>query len=115
MTHGPTIVGVIDIPDGLIATQSKYNGAAGRAFLAALPGRAAGFLERWGLRRDGEAFHGMCALVLPVVRVLDLDRERALAWTLGRLLQNALWDVADGRRRLEPNQAEIARQLLGRG
>ncbi|MFI5771277.1 aminoglycoside phosphotransferase family protein [Streptomyces sp. NPDC051658] len=299
---------MIDIPDGLIATQSKYNGDAGRAFLAALPERAAGFLERWGLRRDGEAFHGVCALVLPVVRVADgcpaalklqpvdeetvgepvalrvwgeagagavglldhdaetgtlllerldghrsldgmadereasgilaellarltsvpapagsglrglgdlaewmlaaapgavaeladaaearlladcaaavrevagepgdrllhwdlhygnvladgagrwvaidpkplvgdpgfellpalvnrfdpaavrwrfdlltrvlgLDRERALAWTLGRLLQNALWDVSDGRRRLDPNQAEIARQLLGR-
>ncbi|MET9655408.1 aminoglycoside phosphotransferase family protein [Streptomyces sp. NPDC006510] len=299
---------MIDIPDGLIATQSKYNGAAGRAFLAALPGRAAEFLGRWGLRRDGEAFHGVCALVLPVVRVADgrraalklqpvddetvgepvalrvwgeagagavglldhdaatgtlllerleghrslagmadgraasgilaellarltsvpapagsglrrlgdlaermlaaapgavaeladaaearlladcaaavrevagepgdrllhwdlhygnvladeagrwvaidpkplvgdpgfellpalvnrfdpavvrwrfdlmtrvlgLDRERALAWTLGRLLQNAVWDVSDGRRRLDPNQAEIARQLLGR-
>ncbi|MFJ5718481.1 aminoglycoside phosphotransferase family protein [Streptomyces sp. NPDC093149] len=62
---------MIDIPDGLIDTQSKYNGAAGRAFLAALPGRAAEFLERWGLRRDGEAFHGVCALVLPVVRVAD--------------------------------------------
>ncbi|GAA2409532.1 aminoglycoside phosphotransferase family protein [Streptomyces pulveraceus] len=77
MTHGPTIVGVIDIPEGLIATQSKYNGAAGRAFLAALPGRAAEFLERWGLRRDGGAFHGVCALVLPVVRVSD-GRRAAL-------------------------------------
>ncbi|MEU6014886.1 aminoglycoside phosphotransferase family protein [Streptomyces sp. NPDC047515] len=62
---------MIDIPDGLIDTQSKYNGAAGRVFLAALPGRAAEFLGRWGLRRDGEAFHGVCALVLPVVRVAD--------------------------------------------
>ncbi|MFJ7491142.1 aminoglycoside phosphotransferase family protein [Streptomyces sp. NPDC097727] len=75
--HGSTIVRVIDIPDGLIGTQSKYNGAAGRAFLAALPGRAAEFLERWGLRRDGEAFHGVCALVLPVVRVAD-GRRAAL-------------------------------------
>ncbi|MFJ9677839.1 aminoglycoside phosphotransferase family protein [Streptomyces sp. NPDC101194] len=65
------MVCVIDIPDGLIDTRSKYDGAAGRAFLAALPGLAAEFLERWGLRRDGEAFHGMCALVLPVVRVAD--------------------------------------------
>ncbi|MFB7917993.1 aminoglycoside phosphotransferase family protein [Streptomyces sp. NPDC056061] len=71
------MVRVIDIPDELIATQSKYNGAAGRAFLAALPGRAAEFLERWGLRRDGAAFHGVCALVLPVVRVAD-GRRAAL-------------------------------------
>ncbi|MFF9350825.1 aminoglycoside phosphotransferase family protein [Streptomyces sp. NPDC014734] len=71
------MVRVIDIPDALIATQSKYNGAAGRAFLAALPGRAAEFLERWGLRRDGAAFHGVCALVLPVVRVAD-GRRAAL-------------------------------------
>ncbi|WP_176740135.1 hypothetical protein [Streptomyces sp. Ncost-T10-10d] len=90
---------MIDIPDGLIDTRSKCNGAAGRAFLAALPRRAAEFLDRWGLRRDGEAFHGLCALVLPP----------------GRLLQNGLWAVTDGERRPEPDQAEIARQLLGRG
>ncbi|MFD4762005.1 aminoglycoside phosphotransferase family protein [Streptomyces sp. NPDC058439] len=71
------MVRVIDIPAGLIRTQSAYNGAAGRAFVEALPGRAAGFLERWGLRRDGTAFHGVCALVLPVVRVAD-GRRAAL-------------------------------------
>ncbi|MFD4945616.1 aminoglycoside phosphotransferase family protein [Streptomyces sp. NPDC058239] len=75
--HGSTIVRVIDIPDELIDNRSKCDGAAGRAFLAALPGRAAEFLERWGLRRDGEAFYGMCALVLPVVRVAD-GRRAAL-------------------------------------
>ena len=62
---------MIDIPDALVATQSAYNGEAGRAFVAALPGLAAEFLERWGLRRDGEAMYGVCALVLPVVRVGD--------------------------------------------
>ncbi|WP_443067199.1 aminoglycoside phosphotransferase family protein [Streptomyces sp. NBC_01423] len=71
LTHAPTIGGVIDIPDALIATQSAYNGEAGRAFVAALPGLAAEFLERWGLRRDGAAMYGVCALVLPVVRVGD--------------------------------------------
>lgn len=68
---------MIDIPDALIATQSTYNGEAGRAFVAALPGMAAGFLERWGLRPDGAAMHGVCALVLPVVRVAD-GRRAAL-------------------------------------
>lgn len=68
---------MIDIPDALIATQSAYNGEAGRAFVAALPGMAEGFLERWGLRSDGRAMCGVCALVLPVVRVAD-GRRAAL-------------------------------------
>ncbi|WP_443063403.1 aminoglycoside phosphotransferase family protein [Streptomyces sp. NBC_00445] len=42
--------------------------------------------------------------------VLGLDRARARAWTLGRLLQNALWDIED-ERPLEERQLEIARRL----
>ena len=42
--------------------------------------------------------------------VLGLDRARTRAWTLGRLLQNTLWDVQDGRAP-EPHQLEIARRL----
>ncbi len=42
--------------------------------------------------------------------VLGLDRARARAWTLGRLLQNALWDIEDGRP-LEPRQLDIAHRL----
>jgi streptomycin 6-kinase len=59
---------VIDVPVGLAASQAKYNGAAGRAFVAGLPERAAHFLERWELRLDGPSMHGVTALVLPVVR-----------------------------------------------
>ncbi|MFJ9111661.1 aminoglycoside phosphotransferase family protein [Streptomyces sp. NPDC102283] len=70
-TRVPRIGEVIDIPDDLIATQSLYNGAAGRAFVAALPGLAERCLERWGLRPDGPSMYGMCALVLPVVREAD--------------------------------------------
>lgn len=44
--------------------------------------------------------------------VLGLDRERAKAWTLGRVLQNALWEIEDGRP-LVADQLEVARQLLG--
>ncbi|MFJ2025942.1 aminoglycoside phosphotransferase family protein [Streptomyces sp. NPDC087897] len=62
---------VIDVPAELAATQSRHNGAAGRAFVAALPDLAARCLERWGLRVDGPSMHGMCALVLPVVREAD--------------------------------------------
>ncbi|MFG2598601.1 aminoglycoside phosphotransferase family protein [Streptomyces sp. NPDC048462] len=90
---------MIDIPDALIATQSKYNGAAGRAFLAALPGLAEEFLERWGLRRDGEALYGVCALVLPVVRVADgrpaaLKLQAVDAETAGEPLALRVWGEA---------------------
>ncbi|MFD8422283.1 aminoglycoside phosphotransferase family protein [Streptomyces sp. NPDC059466] len=60
--------GVIDVPDALAASQLRYNGAAGRAFVAALPRRAAHFLDRWELRLDGPSMHGVTALVLPVRR-----------------------------------------------
>ncbi|MQY38131.1 hypothetical protein SRB17_61390 [Streptomyces sp. RB17] len=46
-----------------------------------------------------------------MTEVLGLDRERARAWTLGRLLQNTLWDVKDGRP-IEERQLEIGRRLL---
>ncbi|MFC5202609.1 aminoglycoside phosphotransferase family protein [Streptomyces kaempferi] len=59
---------VIEVPDALAASQRRYNGAAGRAFVAALPRRAARFLDRWELRLDGPSMHGMTALVLPVRR-----------------------------------------------
>ncbi|MGX5214520.1 aminoglycoside phosphotransferase family protein [Streptomyces violaceus] len=42
--------------------------------------------------------------------ILTLDRPRARAWTLGRLLQNTLWDIEDDRP-LDDTQLEIARRL----
>ncbi|MCX5397891.1 aminoglycoside phosphotransferase family protein [Streptomyces sp. NBC_00102] len=59
---------MIDIPEELIATQTMFNGAAGRAFTDALPELAARYVREWGLRVDGPPMYGMCALVLPVVR-----------------------------------------------
>ncbi|MDQ0934445.1 streptomycin 6-kinase [Streptomyces turgidiscabies] len=61
----------IRVPDELAATQLKYNGEAGRAFITALPTRAADFLDRWKLRVDGPAMHGVTALVVPVLRADD--------------------------------------------
>ncbi|WP_158850868.1 aminoglycoside phosphotransferase family protein [Saccharothrix deserti] len=46
--------------------------------------------------------------------VLDLDRDRATAWTLGRVLQNALWDIEDGETALNAVQVAIATVLLHR-
>jgi streptomycin 6-kinase len=43
---------------------------------------------------------------------LDLDRLRATGWTLGRILQNTLWDLADGATAVDPVQVAIAGALL---
>ncbi|MFI6037749.1 aminoglycoside phosphotransferase family protein [Streptomyces sp. NPDC051315] len=64
--HVGIVPRVIDVPDGLARAQAKANGEAGRAFVAALPGLAAEFLDRWRLRIDGPSMHGVTALVLPV-------------------------------------------------
>ncbi|MBV2366889.1 aminoglycoside phosphotransferase family protein [Streptomonospora nanhaiensis] len=50
-----------------------------------------------------------------LTEVLGLDRARAVGWTLGRLLQNALWDVEDGATALEPSAVVIAEALPARG
>jgi streptomycin 6-kinase len=44
-----------------------------------------------------------------MTEVLGLDRERARAWTLGRVLQNGLW-----MRAVVPEHAAVARTLLAR-
>ncbi|MCX4906639.1 aminoglycoside phosphotransferase family protein [Streptomyces sp. NBC_00878] len=49
--------------------------------------------------------------------VVGLERERARAWTLGRVLQNSLWRVEEGGgdgEALDAEQMAIARWLLGR-
>ncbi|MBP2703600.1 hydroxyurea phosphotransferase [Microbispora sp. RL4-1S] len=47
-----------------------------------------------------------------LTEALGLDRRRATGWTLGRVLQNALWDIKDGETALEPAQVAIATTLL---
>ncbi|MFF4168857.1 aminoglycoside phosphotransferase family protein [Streptomyces sp. NPDC001744] len=42
------------------------------------------------------------------------DRRRAVAWTLGRVLQNGLWDVEDGEPSLAAEQVAVARILRER-
>jgi streptomycin 6-kinase len=58
----------VPVPAELAATLEKHFQDKGRSFAAALPGLATRFLDQWGLRPDGPSMHGMCALVLPVVR-----------------------------------------------
>ncbi|MFF3956857.1 aminoglycoside phosphotransferase family protein [Streptomyces sp. NPDC001890] len=58
----------IDVPDAFAASYGKNGGASAHAWLAALPGLAEDFLDRWSLRLDGPSAHGMASLVLPVTR-----------------------------------------------
>jgi streptomycin 6-kinase len=108
---------VIDVPDALAASQAKYNGAAGRAFIDGLPALAAAYLDRWRLRLDGPSMHGWAALVLPVVRgdgtpaVLKLqilDEE-----TEGEPVALRLWD-GDGAVRLLDHDPDTGTMLLER-
>ncbi|MEV4743546.1 aminoglycoside phosphotransferase family protein [Streptomyces sp. NPDC049555] len=46
--------------------------------------------------------------------VLALDRRRAAGWTLGRILQNTLWEIQDGATALDPAQLVIARAVQRR-
>lgn len=58
----------IEVPEAFAASHDEYNGAAGRAWIAALPALAQEFVDRWSLRPDGPVRHGAAALVLPVTR-----------------------------------------------
>ncbi|WP_329456455.1 aminoglycoside phosphotransferase family protein [Streptomyces sp. NBC_01497] len=95
---------MIEVPAALARAQAKYEGDAGRAFVAALPGHAADFLARWRLRRTGPARHGMTALVLPVVRERDgtpaaLKLQLLTAESEGEAAALAAW-AGDGAVRL---------------
>jgi streptomycin 6-kinase len=50
----------------MLAAAYGHRGAAGRAWVAALPALAGGYLDRWRLRPDGPPRWGTTALVLPV-------------------------------------------------
>ncbi|MFD0063807.1 aminoglycoside phosphotransferase family protein [Streptomyces sp. NPDC056637] len=100
---------MIDIPDGLVESQYTYAGEPGRAFIAGLPARVEEFVERWDLRVDGPAMHGMAALVLPVVRgdgtpavvkfqILDEETE-------GEPVALRVWDGAGAVRLLDHDDA----------
>ncbi|MEU7895508.1 aminoglycoside phosphotransferase family protein [Nonomuraea sp. NPDC049152] len=49
-----------------------------------------------------------------MVEGLGLDRERAIGWTLGRLLQNGLWSLKDGEARINQDEIAIVEALLSR-
>ncbi|MFF4526353.1 aminoglycoside phosphotransferase family protein [Streptomyces bluensis] len=108
---------MIEVPEKLAASQSEFNGEAGRAFIGGLPRLAAGFLDRWELRVDGPSMYGVSALVLPVVRrdgapaVLKLqllDEE-----SVGEPVALRVWD-GDGAVRLLDHDDATGTMLLER-
>jgi streptomycin 6-kinase len=44
--------------------------------------------------------------------VTGIDRDRALGWTAGRILQNVLWDTESGETAINPNLRAVAAALL---
>src|ERR1043165_1834580 len=59
---------MIVVPERFAADTVAREGAGARAWVAALPGLVAGYLDRWALTLDGPAMHGYVGLVLPVRR-----------------------------------------------
>ncbi|MFD9410477.1 aminoglycoside phosphotransferase family protein [Streptomyces sp. NPDC059989] len=111
------MVDISEIPDGLVRAQLRWNGDAGREFIAGLPALAGRFLAEWELRRTGPGMHGVTALVLPVERadgtaaVLKLalpDEESA-----GEPLALRAWDGVGSVRLLE-HDADTGSLLLER-
>ncbi|MEV6649047.1 hypothetical protein [Streptomyces sp. NPDC051219] len=45
---------------------------------------------------------------------MPLSRRTPRAWTLGRVLQDSLWEVEDGEEELPEERAEVVWVLLGR-
>ncbi|WP_442816033.1 aminoglycoside phosphotransferase family protein [Streptomyces sp. NBC_01205] len=71
--------------------------------------------NRWDeVVASGDAARAVLRRFDLMTEVLGLDRQRAAGWTLGRVLQNALWDVEDGETSLDPAQVAIATALLTR-
>lgn len=116
-THASIVRFVIDIPGELAEAQETYNGAAGRAFITALPDLAADFLHRWRLTLDGPSMNGVSALVLPVVRADGLRAVLKLQLTdeesVGEPVALRVWD-GDGAVRLLDHDPATGTMLLER-
>ncbi|MDX3693434.1 aminoglycoside phosphotransferase family protein [Streptomyces europaeiscabiei] len=112
------MIDAISVPEELAATLEMFFDEKGVAFAAALPDLASSFLNRWGLRLDGPAMHGMCALVLPVVRTAD-DTPAVLKLQIlddeseGEPVALRVWD-GDGAVRLLAHDGETGTMLLER-
>nr|ALK02283.1 antibiotic resistance kinase [Streptomyces sp. FXJ7.388] len=120
MTDGRTSEGgpaPVEVPEALAAAHVRYEGEAGRAWAAALPGLAESYLGRWRLRRDGPVAHGVAALVVPVVGAdgtpAVLKLQPVTGETAGEPDALRAWD-GDGAVRLLRSDPETGTMLLER-
>ncbi|MGR6920282.1 aminoglycoside phosphotransferase family protein [[Actinomadura] parvosata] len=106
----------LSIPEAFAASYGT-NSASARAWLAELPRLAAGFLDRWALRPDGPARHGMASLVLPVTRAdgtpAVLKLQQASEDNAGAALGLRAWN-GDGIVRLLDHDPGTGTMLLER-
>ncbi|MGW4236332.1 aminoglycoside phosphotransferase family protein [Streptomyces sp. NPDC004749] len=108
---------VVVVPDSLAASYTANGGERERAWVAALPGLVAEFLDRWELRREGGVGSGEASLVVPVVRAdgtraalrFQMPREETAAALLGLRAWNG-----DGMVRLLDHDPEGGAMLLER-
>ena len=72
--------------------------------------------NRWAeVRATGDIRRALLHRFDLMVEMQGLDAERAAAWTLARVLQNALWDLGRlSQARLNPDHREVAEALLWR-
>ncbi|MER5784623.1 aminoglycoside phosphotransferase family protein [Streptomyces mobaraensis] len=107
----------ITVPPKLAEHHEEHNPEHAAEWIAGLPGLAAGFLDRWNLRPDGEPAHGYVALVLPVrredgtpaaLKLQPVDEERA-----GEPLALRAWSGRGAVRLLE-HDPETSTMLLER-
>ncbi|WP_051722388.1 aminoglycoside phosphotransferase family protein [Streptomyces albus] len=120
MTEGTATEGdpaPVEVPGALAAAHARYEGEAGRAWVAALPGLAEAYLGRWRLRRDGPVAHGVAALVVPVVGedgvAAVLKLQPVTDETAGEPDALRAWG-GDGAVRLLRNDPETGTMLLER-
>ncbi|MGK5637798.1 aminoglycoside phosphotransferase family protein [Streptomyces sp. URMC 126] len=100
---------LITVPPKLAEHHEEHNPEHAAEWIAGLPDLAAGFLDRWNLRPDGEPAHGYVALVLPVrredgtpaaLKLQPIDDERA-----GEPLALRAWNGGGAVRLLEHDPA----------
>jgi streptomycin 6-kinase len=106
--HFYNVLATLDDPQRWLAIDPKpLVGDPGFELLAALH-------NRWDdVVATGDVPRAVCRRFDLMTDVLGLDRQRAIGWTLARILQNALWEAenSDTAWSTEPDRA-IARALL---
>ncbi|MDX2968577.1 aminoglycoside phosphotransferase family protein [Kribbella solani] len=81
----------LDVPGSFAVPYVKMFGIEGEEWIAGLPALVQGLLDRWELKRDGDAGAGEASLVFPVVRTdgsraalkLQQPREETTAALIG--------------------------------